>query len=107
MRFIIHFPFPAEEDRARIWQKVFPEKAPLGDVDFHWLAKHLKISGGNIKNISLRAAFMAIERHGKIDMDCLIEAAQREMDKIGKISALAEFRVRPPHAETIQVAEVA
>lgn len=107
MRFIIHFPFPAEEDRALIWQKAFPANAPLGDVDLGWLARNLKITGGNIKNISLRAAFMAIERHSVIDMDCLIEAAKREMDKIGKISALAEFHVSQPLAETIKVAEVA
>ncbi|HYG80276.1 MAG TPA: hypothetical protein VD861_07815, partial [Pyrinomonadaceae bacterium] len=69
--------------------------------------KHLKITGGNIKSISLRAAFMAVERQGEIDMDCLVEAAKREMEKIGKISALAEYRVRSPQAETIQVAEVA
>lgn len=69
MRFIIHFPFPAEEDRARIWQKAFPANAPLGDVDFGWLARNLKITGGNIKNISLRAAFMAIERQSVIGMD--------------------------------------
>ena len=107
MRFIIHFPFPAEEDRARIWRKSFPAGAPLGDVDFGWLAKHLKITGGNIKSISLRAAFMAVERQSEIDMDCLVEAAKREMEKIGKISALAEYQARPPRAETIQVAEVA
>lgn len=107
MRFIIHFPFPSEEDRARIWQKAFPANAPLGDVDFKWLARNLKITGGNIKNISLRAAFMAIERQSGINMECLIEAAKREMDKIGKISALAEFHVRPPQTETLQIAEVA
>jgi len=107
MRFIIHFPSPTEEDRARIWRKAFPASAPLGDVDFGWLARRLKITGGNIKNISLRAAFMAGERQGAIDMDCLIEAAKRELDKIGKISALAEVGARPSLAEAIQVAEVA
>jgi hypothetical protein len=101
MRFIIPFPFPAEEDRACIWRKSFPAGAPLGDVDFGWLARHLKITGGNIKSISLRAAFMAAERQSEIGMDCLIEAAKREMEKIGKISALAEYRVRPPQVETI------
>lgn len=106
MRFIIHFPFPAEEDRARIWRKAFPANAPTGDVDFAWLARNLKITGANIKNIALRAAFMAIERQGVIEMACLIEAAKREMEKIGKISVLTEFHARSPLAENLQVAEV-
>jgi hypothetical protein len=107
LRFIIHFPFPTDEDRERIWQKSFPADAPLGaDVDFRWLARKLKITGGNIKNIGLRAAFLAIEQQRAIDMECLVEAAKREIEKIGKILALTEFRA-PVTVETIEVAEVA
>lgn len=108
MRFIIHFPFPCDEDRERIWHKAFPATAPLGnDVNFRWLSRKLKITGGNIKNISLRAAFLAIEREGVINMDCLIEAAKRENEKIGKIAGLADFRGRGSFDETVEVAEVA
>ena len=107
MRFIVHFPFPGDEDRERIWQKTFPANAPLAaEVDFRWLARKLKITGGNIKNISLRAAFLALERQGVICMDCIIDAAKRENEKIGKIVALAGFRGREPD-KTLEVAEVA
>jgi hypothetical protein len=108
MRFIVHFPFPSAEDRERIWQKSIPAIAPLGDdVDFRWLARKLNISGGNIKNISLRAAFLAIERQGVIGMDCLVDAAKREIEKIGKILALTEFRGTVPVVQTVEVEEVA
>jgi len=107
MRFIINFPFPNDEDRERIWHKAFPSDAPLGeDVDFRWLSRKLKITGGNIKNISLRAAFLAIERDSAISMDCLIDAAKRENEKIGKIDALTEYRGRESAARQV-VAEVA
>ncbi|HKG62338.1 MAG TPA: AAA family ATPase [Pyrinomonadaceae bacterium] len=93
LRFICPFPFPSEQDRELIWQKCFPANAPLGeDVDFRWLARKLNVAGGNIKNISLRAAFLAIDREGVIDMECLIDATKREIEKIGKVFAMAEFR---------------
>ncbi|HKP82028.1 MAG TPA: ATP-binding protein [Pyrinomonadaceae bacterium] len=108
MRFIIHFPFPNDDDRERIWQKVFPENAPMGDdVNFRWLSRKLKITGGNIKNISLRAAFLALEQDSRIGMDCLIEAARRENEKIGKVDGLGDFRVREPAKDVREVAVVA
>jgi SpoVK/Ycf46/Vps4 family AAA+-type ATPase len=108
MRFMIPFPFPCDEDRERIWHKVFPENAPLGDdVNFRWLSRKLKITGGNIKNISLRAAFLALEKGGPIGMDCLIEAAKRENEKIGKVDSLGDFCVREQNREVREVAEVA
>lgn len=108
MRFIIHFPFPTEDDRERIWHKVFPASAPLGDdINFRWLSRKLKIAGGNIKNISLRSAFLAIERNGVIGMDCVIEASKRENEKIGKIDGLADFHLKKPVKEALGVAEVA
>jgi len=102
LRFIVPFPFPTEDDRELIWQKCFPPDAPLGeDVDFRWLARKVNVAGGNIKNISLRAAFFAVDREGVIDMDCLIDATKREIEKIGKVFAMAEFR---PPARMTEVA---
>jgi hypothetical protein len=108
MRFIVQFPFPTDEDRERIWHKAFPADAPMaGDVDFRWLSRKLKITGGNIKNISLRAAFLALERKGVIGMDCLIDAARRENEKIGKVADLANFRAKETVEKTQEIAEVA
>jgi len=110
MRFILHFPFPNEEERERIWRGAFPQEAPLGeDVDFSWLARKLKITGGYIKNISLRAAFLAADRKGVISMDCLKEAAKLEMEKIGKITDLATFQpaTEPHQAKDTAQVEVA
>lgn len=108
MRFIIHFPFPSDIERQLIWEKSFPREAPLGkDVDFRWLARKLKITGGHIKNISLRAAFLAVERNGVIDMDCLKEAATRETGKMGKIISLGNSEMRPDPGELSGSGEVA
>lgn len=52
----IQFLLPTVEERIKIWQRMFPEEAPL-DPKINWksLAKH-KIAGGHIKNAVLRAA---------------------------------------------------
>jgi SpoVK/Ycf46/Vps4 family AAA+-type ATPase len=108
MRFIVHFPFPNDEYRQLIWEKAFPRDAPLdGDVDFRWLARKLKITGGQIKNISLRAAFLAVERQGVISMDCLVDAARREIEKMGKVSTLSDFRAHVSPEEAFEDVEVA
>lgn len=93
LRFIVDFPFPTAEDRARIWEKVFPDGLPVGeDVDFDFLGRRLSVSGGNIKNIGLRAAYIAARKGAPaVDMSCVIEAAKRELDKVGKLYTEEEF----------------
>ena len=90
LRFHVDFPFPSTEYRNRIWQKSFPEKTTLGNIDFNFLAK-LEIPGGNIKNISLNAAFLAADNGCIIQMDHILKATKREYSKIGKMILESEF----------------
>jgi SpoVK/Ycf46/Vps4 family AAA+-type ATPase len=85
MHFTVEFPFPDEEYRARIWGGIFPSEAPLAaDVDFATLARSFKLSGGNIKNIALAAAFLAADEEQPIGMKHLMQAAKREFQKVGR-----------------------
>jgi AAA+ superfamily predicted ATPase len=82
---VVEFPFPDEEYRTRIWKNVFPREAPLAsDVDFTVLAREVRLAGGNIKNMALTAAFYAAAEGGVIRMEHLIQAANREHQKIGR-----------------------
>ena len=64
---------------------VFPPEAPLGaDVDWGFLAREIKLAGGNIRNISLAAAFYAASEDGVIGLPHLIRAARREYQKLGR-----------------------
>jgi AAA+ superfamily predicted ATPase len=84
LRLIIEFPFPDEEYRRRIWEVTFPPEAPLAsDVDFHLLAREIRLAGGSIRNIALSAAFYAAQNGGEIQMQHLSSAARREFQKIG------------------------
>jgi SpoVK/Ycf46/Vps4 family AAA+-type ATPase len=92
MHFAVEFPMPEEADRHRIWQGVFPGEAPLAeDIDLIFLARQFKISGGNIKNIALSAAFLAAADGGAIAMENLIHAAKREYQKMGKLCTETDF----------------
>jgi hypothetical protein len=93
MRFIIEFPFPEEDDRLRIWKGVWPEEVPLGeDMDLHWLARQFRLSGGNIRNVALDAAFHAAEQQQAISMHHLTRATKRELQKMGRLVNEEDYR---------------
>ncbi len=92
MHFSIEFPMPEEDDRYRIWESVFPKKAPLDDdIDLNFMAKQFKITGGNIKNIALSAAFLAAQDGCFITMENLIKGTKREYQKMGKLCTETDF----------------
>ncbi|MFK7695890.1 AAA family ATPase [Paenibacillus sp. HJGM_3] len=92
MQFSIEFPLPEQEYRMEIWKAMFPAEAPLADdIDWEFLSRSFKISGGHIKNAVLSAAFLAAERSEAIGMKHLIRAVAREMDKTGKICSKDHF----------------
>ncbi len=101
----IEFPMPEEPDRLEIWHRTFPLEAPLAeDVDFTYFAKRFKLSGGNIKNIVLEAAFFAADAGTPISMVHLVRAVRREHQKIGKLIHADDFG---PYAYLTKVEEPA
>jgi SpoVK/Ycf46/Vps4 family AAA+-type ATPase len=84
IRFLVDFPFPDAASRDLIWRMQFPPKAPLGQIDFEALAR-LEVSGGNIRNIALNAAFLAAGNDGVIGMNHIEAAARREYSKIDQV----------------------
>jgi len=92
LRFSVDFPFPDERQRELIWRNIFPPAAPIGaDIDFPFLAARFRLSGGNIRNIALTAAFYAAEESSDIRMRHIIIAAKREYQKIGKLCVKGDF----------------
>jgi len=91
LAFTVHFPFPDEESRRRIWEGSWPHEAPLdGDVDFVFLAREYRLAGGNIRNIVLAAAFLAAAERGLVRQSHLLHATRREYQKMGKTIAEGE-----------------
>ena len=85
LAFTIHFPFPDEPSRLLIWKGIWPGAITLDEsVDFEWMSHRFKLSGGNIKNIALGAAFLAASDGGSVTMSHMIHATRREYQKLGK-----------------------
>jgi hypothetical protein len=92
MRAVVEFPFPEEEDRLRIWQRMLSGAAPVaGDVDLAFMARQFRIAGGNIKNVALLAAFLAATDGDAIGMSHLIRATKREYQKLGRLVTQSDF----------------
>ena len=94
MHFTVEFPYPEEADRLRLWQTLFPAEAPRAlDVDLDLLASRYRLTGGNIRNVILGAAFLAARDGGVIGMDHLLWATRREFQKLGRLVDDREFQL--------------
>jgi len=91
LRFIVNFSYPSAAERKAIWRKVFPAKTPLGDLDFDRLAR-LNLTGGNISNVALNAAFLAVRSGGPVTMPLVLAAARMEFRKLDRPINEADFR---------------
>jgi hypothetical protein len=80
----VRFPFPDEVARRRIWSTLWPSSAPLAhDVSFDRLARH-RLSGAEIRNACLTAAFLAASAGGVTTVAHLDEGIRREMASAGR-----------------------
>lgn len=91
LRFVVSFPFPAAEQRAEIWRRVFPASTPVGSIDHHKLAR-LAVAGGSIRNIALGAAFHAARSGEAVEMAHLLSAARSEYAKLERSLSGADTR---------------
>jgi hypothetical protein len=89
----VEFPVPDEAHRQRLWEGMFPPAAPLSpEIDIEFLTRQFKLTGGNIKNIALHAAFQAAAEGQAIAMPHLVRAIKREFQKTGRLCNQADFR---------------
>jgi ATP-dependent 26S proteasome regulatory subunit len=89
IRFAVPFPFPDQAQRAQIWRQIFPPAAPTEGLDPDRLAR-LRLTGGNIRNVALNAAFLAAEAREPVRMAHLRRAAEAEYAKLDRRPAAAE-----------------
>jgi SpoVK/Ycf46/Vps4 family AAA+-type ATPase len=86
IQFRIEFPFPDAEHRELIWKSHFPKECPVDDdIDFHALGECFELTGGNIKNAVVRAAYRAAARQASISSADIEFAAEQECKNAGKI----------------------
>ncbi len=92
IKFIIEFPFPNRQYRQKLWRAAFPAAAPLGeDINWEYLACRFELSGSNIKNIAVNAAFVAAARGKAVTMAEILLSLRNELAKSGKMLSQEEF----------------
>jgi SpoVK/Ycf46/Vps4 family AAA+-type ATPase len=84
--FILTFPMPGVGERLRLWQGMLPaalERAP--DLDLTALARDFELSGGEIRNSVLAAAFIAASESSPVSLRHLKRGLHRELVKNGRL----------------------
>lgn len=84
LRFIVDFPRPDAEAREKIWRRCLPERShTLDDAVFRHLARKVDLTGGHIRQITLRAAFVAAAAECLIGLSHIAYATNAEFTKLG------------------------
>ncbi|ALG15304.1 ATPase [Kibdelosporangium phytohabitans] len=87
----IDFETPDEPQREQIWRQAFPPGAPVGELDYAFLAKQFRITGGIIRNAALGAGFLAADEDAPVTMERVALALKREFQKMGRLRTETEF----------------
>ncbi|HEU4769751.1 MAG TPA: ATP-binding protein [Pyrinomonadaceae bacterium] len=90
LRFIVNFPFPGVAERREIWRDVFPPETHTKGLDVNRLAR-LNLTGGNIHNVALNAAFLAAKANKPVTMPFVFEAARAEFGKLDRLVSEADL----------------
>jgi AAA+ superfamily predicted ATPase len=93
---VVEFPYPDAEARARIFKVMFPDRVGKpGDADLARLGQQFPLSGGQIKNVVLDAAFRARKETAcgslAVTVKHLVVAIAREYQKMNKPITRGEF----------------
>lgn len=83
---MIYFPVPRQEERLRLWQQGFSNKAQFEQtVELNTLAGQYELSGGAIMNVVRYASLQALERGDNlVTLETLQSGIDREQIKMGK-----------------------
>lgn len=89
-RYHLTFTLPDEEMRRKLWDAALCG-IPSDGVQMEYLARQFDLSGAQIKNIALNAAYRAASDGGVLRMAHLVQAVFQEFHKEGKVMLSSEF----------------
>lgn len=89
-RYHLVFTLPDENMRLSLWQEAL-KGIPADNIQTDYLAQSFELSGAQIKNIVLNAAYRAADDGGKLGMRHLITAIYLEFKKEGKVMLSGDF----------------
>jgi hypothetical protein len=84
LRFVVEFPRPDVPARETIWRQCVPDRShALDAAAFRQLARRIDLTGGHIRQITVRAAFLAAASGSLIRLEHVVQAARAELAKLG------------------------
>ena len=92
MHFCVDFPLPEVAERLQIWRRVLPPELPRDPgLELARFAERFPLTGGNIRNIAVAAAYLAAADDVPLAARHLVAATRRELQKLGKVVDDAQF----------------
>ena len=77
---------PEVTEREQLWRSFLPHGVPRdADLDVEALAREFELTGGLIKNVVVRAAFLAAREDRKLGTGLLRRAATLELEDMGRV----------------------
>jgi len=89
-RYHLVFTLPDETMRRKLWTDALAG-IPSKHIQLDYLARQFQLSGAQIKNIALNAAYRAADDGGVLRMEHLVQAVFQEFHKEGKVLLSSEF----------------
>ena len=87
----VEFRDPDPAQRLRLWQQL-AGRTPIGStVDYDFLADSFELTGGNIRNVVVAAAYLAASNGQVVEMPHLIHGTEMEYRKLGRLCTEQEF----------------
>jgi hypothetical protein len=94
LNFVLEFPLPDKADRERLWRGMLAGTVPVAsDLDIGFLAAQFPLTGGEIRNVVLDAAFSAAQGERRaLTMKHVVIALGRQLAKQGRVPSITEFK---------------
>ena len=107
LRFVITFPAPDAAQREKLWERMFHPPGRLGiptdHLDYKWLAKFDKLTGGTIHAAAIHAAFLAAERGSTaVTMVDVCDAIKAEYAKLNYPLRAADLSQPKPKLASVK-----
>jgi hypothetical protein len=90
LQVVAEFPVPGERERRMIWERHLPAGRGA-DLDLDLVARRFAVSGGEIRNAVVAAAFLGAAEGQPLGMRHLVTGLWREMRKGGRMIDPSEF----------------
>lgn len=92
IQFMVRFEYPSAELRLKIYQAIIPEKAECAEyLALEYFAEKFEMSGSNIKEVLVQAAYLAASEGEGIKNIHLIKTIKQNHLKYGKVLTNDDF----------------